>query len=255
MAEPKTTTGDYNSVYRAKVVENDDPEKMGRVRVQCPRVLGEYKSNWAKVCVPYALDDGGIIQIPRVGEVVWVMFEDGSPSKPIVVGQWWIPNETPLENDEYEDDEKRDRIRRYKTESGHTVTFFDKEGEEYVELETSKGHIIKFVDEDGEQKIKIEDINGNRIEMDTEEDDLNIKIDNDSNQEYGGDLNIQVEGETNITTEGDTNIDAGGDVNLQGGGPGIARLGDTVEVEVTSGSSAGTYTGSIISASGKAFSG
>ena len=193
MAEPKTTTGDYNSVYRAKVVENDDPEKMGRVRVQCPRVLGEYKSNWAKVCVPYALDDGGIIQIPRVGEVVWVMFEDGSPSKPIVVGQWWIPNETPLENDEYEDDEKRDRIRRYKTESGHTVTFFDKEGEEYVELETSKGHIIKFVDEDGEQKIKIEDINGNRIEMDTEKDDLNITILNDTN--------VTVEGATSIVCD------------------------------------------------------
>lgn len=40
-----------------------------------------------------------------------------------------------------------------------------------------------------------------------------------------------------------------GKVNLAGGGQGVARLGDAVQVKVTSGSSAGTWSGTITAAS------
>ena len=40
-----------------------------------------------------------------------------------------------------------------------------------------------------------------------------------------------------------------GKVNLAGGGQGVARLGDAVQVNVTSGSSAGTWSGTITAAS------
>lgn len=43
-------------------------------------------------------------------------------------------------------------------------------------------------------------------------------------------------------------------INLGTGGSGVARIGDTVEVNITSGSSAGTYQGTITSGSSNVFS-
>lgn len=84
--------------YRAIVVNNKDPEKMGRVKVRCPYVLGEYTSAWCTPCVPCAFNDGGLFYIPNEGEVIWVEFEEGNPSKPIWSGSWWIPNRTPMQS-------------------------------------------------------------------------------------------------------------------------------------------------------------
>ena len=61
----------------------------------------------------------------------------------------------------------------------------------------------------------------------------------------GSDLNIVVNGNCNLKAA-KVNIDAA-QTNLGTGGAKIARLGDEVEVEITSGSSAGTYTGKITS--------
>lgn len=84
--------------YRAIVADNRDPDNMGRIKVRCPVVLGEYISAWCTPCVACAFNDGGIYYVPNEGEVVWVEFEEGNPSKPIYVGSWWIPNRTPLQN-------------------------------------------------------------------------------------------------------------------------------------------------------------
>ena len=84
--------------YRALVVNNKDPEKMGRVKVRCPKVLGEYVSAWCTPCVPSAFNDGGFFYVPSVNETIWVEFEEGDPNKPIWTGSWWIPNRTPMQN-------------------------------------------------------------------------------------------------------------------------------------------------------------
>ncbi len=62
----------------------------------------------------------------------------------------------------------------------------------------------------------------------------------------GSDLTIIVNGNCNLKAA-KVNVDAT-QTNLGTGGAKIARLGDEVEVEITSGSSAGTYTGKITSA-------
>lgn len=87
----------YYGKYRALVINNKDPEFMGRIKVRCPKVLGEYESAWCTPCVPCAFNDGGMMYVPSVNETVWVEFEGGDPTKPIWVGSWWIPNRTPLQ--------------------------------------------------------------------------------------------------------------------------------------------------------------
>lgn len=86
--------------YRALVCDIKDPEHMGRIRVRCPSVLGEYTSAWCTPCVPCAFSDGGALYIPNVNEGVWVEFEEGDPTKPIWTGFWWKPNRTPQQQNE-----------------------------------------------------------------------------------------------------------------------------------------------------------
>lgn len=86
----------YFGKYRAKVVDISDPQERGRVRVQCPKVLGDAKSAWCEVCVPVAGDGDGDFCLPKVGETVWVEFEEGNANKPVVSGGWYSENMTPL---------------------------------------------------------------------------------------------------------------------------------------------------------------
>lgn len=84
----------YYGKYRARVVDVSDPENRGRIRVQCPAVTGESKSTWCEPCVPVAYDGGGDFYVPKVGDTVWVEFEEGKASKPIWVGGWWSSGKT-----------------------------------------------------------------------------------------------------------------------------------------------------------------
>lgn len=94
----------YYGKYRAKVVDIQDPEARGRIRVMCPKVLGNYKSAWCLPCVPVAYDLGGDFVLPKLGEFVWVEFESGEVDKPIYTGGLWSANKTP--SDSYNEKER-----------------------------------------------------------------------------------------------------------------------------------------------------
>ncbi len=79
--------------YRGKVVDNQDAQKKGRLKVQVP-VLGDVRV-WAMPCVPYAGDGVGFMSLPAKDAGVWVEFEGGDPSYPIWVGCFWADNEAP----------------------------------------------------------------------------------------------------------------------------------------------------------------
>lgn len=82
---------------------------------------------------------------------------------------------------------------------------------------------------------------------------LIMSIDNDATITIEGNVTLNVTGDidttSNATTlQADSSVDVDSPVtNLGSGGNAIARVGDQVEVTVTAGSSAGTYTGTIIS--------
>lgn len=89
--------------YRAIVTNNKDIEdKMGRIKVKCPSVLGDSESNWCNPCSPFAGPNIGQVFIPNVGDSVWVEFEEGDPDKPIWVGNWWGKKE--VHSDVYKND-------------------------------------------------------------------------------------------------------------------------------------------------------
>jgi Type VI secretion system/phage-baseplate injector OB domain len=75
--------------YRGLVIENIDPEQMGRVMLQVPDVLGEIPSSWAMPCVPAAGIQAGCFIVPPIASQVWVEFEQGDPDYPIWTGGFW----------------------------------------------------------------------------------------------------------------------------------------------------------------------
>ncbi len=89
---------EYFGKFRARVHDINDPEKRGRIRVLCPKVLGDSVSNWCEPCVSVAYDYGGDFAVPQVGETVWVEFESGNINNPIYTGGWWATNSAPDEN-------------------------------------------------------------------------------------------------------------------------------------------------------------
>lgn len=79
----------YLGKYRGTVVNNVDPNGVGRIQVQVPDVLGDATSSWAMPCFPVAGPGMGEWAIPPNGAGVWVEFEQGDPSYPIWTGCWF----------------------------------------------------------------------------------------------------------------------------------------------------------------------
>jgi hypothetical protein len=89
----------YFGKYRGLVQDNNDPEKLGRVQVLVPEVLGAEVKAWALPCTPYAGDGSGQYTIPPKGAGVWVEFEAGDVSRPIWTGCWWGESGVPQTSD------------------------------------------------------------------------------------------------------------------------------------------------------------
>ena len=75
--------------YRGTVVENIDPQQIGRIMVMVPDVGTPVPGTWAMPCVPAAGIQSGVFVLPALGSGVWVEFERGDPDHPIWVGGFW----------------------------------------------------------------------------------------------------------------------------------------------------------------------
>lgn len=90
------TDNKYYGVYQGVVSNIKDTEKRGRIKVQCPDVLGEVESAWCDPVIPVAYDGGGDFCMPAVEETVWIMFIAGDANRPVWFGNWWQKEMTPI---------------------------------------------------------------------------------------------------------------------------------------------------------------
>lgn len=87
--------GRYYSNYRARVVNNDDPDDLNRVKVAIPGINGGIIL-WAYPKGQHGGNQNGFKYLPpKIGDTVWVSFEQGDPSLPLWEYHSWAGEETP----------------------------------------------------------------------------------------------------------------------------------------------------------------
>ena len=123
----------YFGKYRGQVTDNQDPDKLGRVKAKVPRVLGDEVSGWALPAFIYGgAGEQGLYAVPDVGAGVWIEFEGGDLSYPIWTGTWYGSGDVP----ESATPEKK----VLKTKAGHKLVLDDDAGT--LEVTDSNGNSI-----------------------------------------------------------------------------------------------------------------
>lgn len=194
----------------AKVVDNQDPKNLGRVKVQFSwQQLEDHPqdktSGWMRVQMPNAgssdavAKDRGFFFIPEVDDQVMVGYEYGDPSRPFVMGSLYHVNNTAGMA-------ANNKLKSITTRSGSTLTFDD--DAHTILLCTSNANQI-FIDEN----------NGVISIMSAEEVNIvtkNVNVDASENMtvNVGKDFNMVVGGEAKIDIQQNQILEIGKDMKM-----------------------------------------
>ena len=128
--EERLRQGRMSGVVVGVVTNNQDPEKMGRVKVKFPWLSDSDESAWARIATPMAGKERGIFFLPEVDDEVLIAFEHGDMRFPYVVGALWNGKDAPPANN----DDGKNNVRLIKSRSGHVVRLTDEDGKEKIEI-------------------------------------------------------------------------------------------------------------------------
>lgn len=148
-AYPKTNIEafPFSDSQIAKVMENEDPEKLGRIRVAFPwqEEVG-LKTPWLRIVSPHTGgNEQGFHFIPEVDDEVLVDFEGGNAEAPYVLGGLYNSNNKPLGDWASPNND----IKAIQTRSGHVIEFSDKKGDETITIKDAKGNSIILDSKEG----------------------------------------------------------------------------------------------------------
>ena len=110
-----STAKKFYGKYRARVVNNHDPEKLGRLQASLD-ILPAVAEIWALPSMPYAGKDVGMFIMPPKGAMVWLEFEGGNIDVPIWSGCFWEKPEDNPAKDMLKAPEDADKTMVFKTE-------------------------------------------------------------------------------------------------------------------------------------------
>jgi len=193
-----------------EVTENNDPDKLGRVRVKLKWQEG--MTPWVRVITNYAglgKSEGvtGTYFVPEIGDEVFVEFEQGDPDRPYVVGSNY--------------------------HGGIAPDFADPDNN-LKAIKTRSGHILQFDDTDGDEKILITDKKGNLLEIETKGNHIHVKSGNSIVIEAGKSIEIKAGDSISVEAGNSITMNAGNSITL---GSAMISLGASASVGITAGAS------------------
>lgn len=133
---------------RAKVKDNEDPNNLGRIRVQFDwqaQLDDDMITPWLRMAQPYAGGGKGFSFIPEIGEEVMIDFEGGNAERPYVKGTLyngvgdpdgkWLP-----------DNNSSNQIKAIRTRNGHTIEIHDEGNDGYIRIydNEKENYILTF---------------------------------------------------------------------------------------------------------------
>lgn len=213
----------------ATVIDNADPEKMGRVKVkfmwQDPTNDTE-TTGWLRVQTPDAgcsenVEKGrGFFFIPEIGDQVMIGFEQGSPERPFVMGSLYHKENT-------QGAAENNTLKSIITSSGHTLEFNDDaEGEWGITIRDAEGNSIRLNTKEKSIEIIAPEnllLTAKNVSIHAEENiqlaakqNIEITAETDINQAAKGNLALQAEGDASLSAEGNVNAEAKADMNIAG---------------------------------------
>jgi len=159
----------------ARIVDNNDPMGMGRVRVQFPWQENKgQKTPWIRLIQPHSGAGKGFHFIPEIGEEVLVGFESQNAEKPFVIGTHY---------------------------NGRETSTYHTSGNDKKVIHTRSG--TKIILNDAEGSVFIEDPSGNTYLMDGAG---NINVNAPKNMSFTAGENISMTAGRNIQSKAGNNI-------------------------------------------------
>jgi type VI secretion system secreted protein VgrG len=175
-------------MQEAVVVENNDPDGMGRVKVQFiwQKEKGE-TTPWIRVATPYMGADKGFYFLPEIDDQVLVAFEHGHPERPYVLTGLYHGQAKP----EHQDPDNFKKA--LKTKGKHEILMNDEKGSEKMSLFSPKD--FEVTAEKGEMNLSAKTT-------------ITIKSD-------GGDITVSTPKNIAIDADGNITIEAKGDITIE----------------------------------------
>jgi uncharacterized protein involved in type VI secretion and phage assembly len=187
-------------VVVALVTNNNDPEGLGRIKVQFPWLSEVQESHWARIASLMAGKDRGTYFLPEVDDEVLVAFEHGDLRFPYILGMLWNGKDTvPAKNED-----EKNNIRMIKSRSGHTIRLDDTEGKEKIEI----------LDKTGKNSL-VFDTAQNTITIAVEQ-DLTLSAPKGKIELAAQTINLAAKGSIKLTAQQGMDIETRGTMNLQG---------------------------------------
>lgn len=155
----------WTASYLAEVISVEDPDGLTRVQIRllnCDGLDDQDGPVWARVAVPFAGGNRGAFFLPDVGDEVLVVFLNGDPRFPMVVGGLWNGHDSAPES------LPGDRVDRWTItgKAGTKISIVEEQnGQEKIVFQTPAGVKGTLTDEAG-GKIRLEAA-GNTITMET----------------------------------------------------------------------------------------
>ncbi len=190
------------STQRATVIDNNDEQKLGRVRVQFPwqKIQDEkMKTPWLRIAVPYSGQNKGIQFIPEIGEEVMVGFEMDNAERPYIIGTFYNGGKGKTDENWASINEEggtKNNVKAIRTRNGHTILFNDKGDAGLLEIYDNKGNTYHITLSADDKKITIYSAG-------------EIEVVADSN------ININAKGNIGIKSEGNISMEASKEVSIQ----------------------------------------
>jgi Rhs element Vgr protein len=137
----------------AEVVDNKDPDKLGRVKIKFYWQSGDAESVWVRVSTLYSGAGKGLLFTPEPGAQVIVGYEHNDPSQPVLLGSLYHKSD----GESYTSDDNR--MKQIQTRGGNYIYFDDADKEQLIVLSNennSKTSISLSFKDNGTIEIKTE---------------------------------------------------------------------------------------------------
>jgi uncharacterized protein involved in type VI secretion and phage assembly len=154
----------FFGVYIGAVLDNQDPQQLGRVLVRVPALVqvpalggGMGRGGqWARVAAPRAGAQRGTWLVPDIGDEVLVAFEAGDATRPYVIGSLWGAAHAPPEQMA-----PGNPVTSIVSAAGSRITIDDRADHLSLRLSTPSGRSVTLADADS--SITIDDPSGATI--------------------------------------------------------------------------------------------